>query len=535
MRMSHFPLRLIKLFFPVFLICLLTWNVSAENRIVRIGALANEGYDACLEKWIPTVAYLTKKIPPYTFQLVPLSFEEIKPAIAGRSVDFVICNPGIYAEMEALYGASRIATINQSVPDGYSSVYGGVVFTRADSRIHALRDLKGRRFAAVDPDSLGGWLVAWRELKSIGVNPAEDFSQLTFTGQHDKVVYTVLSGRADAGAIRTDILERMARSGKIRLEDFRILAAGHVHADRSEKEFPLLLSTRLYPEWPFAKSAQTPKDLARRVAVALMSMEKNDPAALAAESGGWTYPMNYQPVHDLMMELRVGYYGKLKHPSWEELLKKYWQEVLLALLALFIVTGALVMVLRLNRRLVSIRKRLDTELAERAKIQAEIERSEEQYRLLIENLLLGVFVHTDGRIVYVNPAFVTLFKASSPEQAIGLRLIDFVAPELFDTVEERRRTMIRENRPLPPLELNLRCLDGSVITVVSSPMPMVFRGQPSILAAVQDITDRKRDEIELQKARKLLQLYAREIERLNAGPSDRANGDIPDQGSDARD
>ena len=530
--MSHFPLRLTKYFFSVLLICLLTWNVSAENRIVRIGALANEGYDACLKKWIPTVAYLTKKVPPYTFQLVPLSFEEIKPAVAGRSVDFVICNPGIYVEMEALYGASRIATINKSVPDGYSSVYGGVVFTRADSPIHVLGDLKGRRFAAVDPDSLGGWLVAWRDLKAIGVDPAEDFSQLTFTGQHDKVVYTVLSGRADAGAIRTDVLERMAHSGKIRLQDFRILAAGHAPADWNEEEFPLLLSTRLYPEWPFAKLAKTPQDLARRVAVALMSMEENDPAALAAEAGGWSYPMNYQPVHELMMELRVGYYGKLKHPSWQELLKKYRQEVLLALLALVIVTGAMVMVLRLNRRLASVRKRLSAELEERRKIQAEIERSEEQYRLLIEHLSLGVFVHTDGRIVYVNPAFVTLFKASSAEEAIGLRLIDFVPPELFDTVEERRRTMIRENRPLPPLELNLRCMDGSVITVVSSPMPIVFGGQPSILTAVHDITDRKRDEIELQKARKLLEIYAHEIEGLKAGLSDRASRD---QRSDAKD
>jgi phosphate/phosphite/phosphonate ABC transporter binding protein len=521
--MKHlFWVKLIKRLLPALLICLLPLNVCAREEIIKIGALANRGYDDCLKKWAPTAAYLTKRVPPYTFRIVPLSFEEINGAIQQQNVDFVICNPSIYAEMEALYGVGRIATVSNKVLNGYYSVYGGVIFTREDSGIHTLKDLKGKRFAAVDPDSLGGWLVAWRELNRVGINPSRDFAGLTFTGQHDKVVYAVLSGKVDAGAVRTDVLERMIHSGNIRLQDIRVLGAENIRVLPNEKEFPLLLSTRLYPEWPFAKLMKTPKDLATRIAVALMSMDRGDPAAVAADSGGWTYPMNYQPVHELMMELKVGYYGKLKHPSWEELLKKYWLEALLSLLLLFVVSGALVAVLLLNRRLRIVKKKLDAELVERGKIQAEIERSEEQYRLLIENLLLGVFVHTQGKIVYANPAFVTLFKASSPNDVIGMRLIDLVPPELFDTVEERERIMIEEKRPLPPLELNLRRMDGAVITVVFTPMPIVFRGQPSILTALHDITDRKRGEIELQKARKLLEIHAREIDVLKTRLTERA-------------
>jgi PAS domain S-box-containing protein len=103
-----------------------------------------------------------------------------------------------------------------------------------------------------------------------------------------------------------------------------------------------------------------------------------------------------------------------------------------------------------------------------------------------------------------------------------MRLIDLVPPELFDTVEERERIMIEEKRPLPPLELNLRRMDGEVITVVSAPIPIVFRGQPSVLTAIHDITDRKRGEIELQKARKLLEIHAREIDVLKTRLTERA-------------
>ncbi len=482
-------------FILAILICLLPLNIFAQEQIIRIGALANRGYDECLKKWEPTAIYLTKKVPPYTFRIVPLSFNEIKQAIQNERVEFVICNPGIYVEIEALYGASRIATINNKVLGGYYSLYGGVIFTREDNRtIHVLSDLKGKRFSAVDPDSFGGWLAAWRELNRIGIDPARDFTSLTYTGQQDKVVYDVLSGKADAGTIRTDILEGMIKAGTIRLGDIRILAAEGIDIAHNKMEFPFLLSTRLYPEWPIAKLMKTPNELATKIAVALMSMDRYDPAAVAAESGGWTYPMNYQIVHDLMMELKIGYYGKLRQLTLTDLLKKYWLETLATLFIFLITSGALLLVLRLNRRLATIKKELDSELAARKKIQAEIQRSEEQHRLLIEMLPLAVFVHTHGKIVYVNPAFLTLFKASSPDDVIGMRLSEFTPPELFDTIEERRRIMTEEKLTLPPLELDIRCMDGTVITVVSTPMSIIFQDQPAILTALYDITERKQSE-----------------------------------------
>jgi len=142
--------------------------------------------------------------------------------------------------------------------------------------------------------------------------------------------------------------------------------------------------------------------------------------------------------------------------------------------------------------------------------------SEEQHRLMIESLPLAVFVDTKGKIVYANPAFLTMLKASSPDEVIGMRITDFVAPQLFDTVMNRRRSMADGECAPQPLELNLRCMDGTSVTVVSTPISIVFQKQPAILTALYDITERKSKEIELQKVNKLLQIYSREMEDLQA-------------------
>jgi len=130
------------------------------------------------------------------------------------------------------------------------------------------------------------------------VNPYTDLSRLAFGGIHDKVVFAVKEGRVDVGTVRTNILERMARSGDIHLQDFRIIAP------RRHAVFPFVRSTRLYPEWPFSKLQHTSNELAQQVAVALLSMPPGHAAAEAGNYASWTIPLDYQQVHELFQELK---------------------------------------------------------------------------------------------------------------------------------------------------------------------------------------------------------------------------------------
>ena len=316
-----------------------------DQQAVKIGVLAKRGAAVTLTKWGPTADYLSERIDGRRFQIVPLDFHQIHPAVEQGRVDFVLANPSFYVQLETLYGVSRIATLKNRLSGGAYEAFGGVIFTRADRRdVTTLADLPGKRFAAVEANSLGGYHMAWRELRTAGIDPYRDFAELRFSGTHDKVVYAVLERDVDAGTVRTDTLERMAAEGKIDLSRVRLInAPGH---EGDDQEFPLLHSTRLYPEWPFARVAHAPGDLTERVAVALLEMPADAPAALASKSEGWTIPANYQPVHDLLRELRIAPYQDYGRITPMDVLRLYWHWLLLAAAVLTLVT---LLALRANR------------------------------------------------------------------------------------------------------------------------------------------------------------------------------------------
>src|SRR5208283_222039 len=245
---------------------------------IKIGVLANSGTEKCRKMWTPTAKYLSKKLQEHTFTIVPLTFDNISAAVRNDEVDFVLSNPFIYMDFAVKYGISSIATLKNNLSNEYS-ILGGVIFTRSDnSQIYKLRDLNGKKFVAVAPYSLGGWLAALRELKKGGIDPYKDFAGLQFLGNHESVIYAVLEGKADAGTASTNKFADLIRSGKIKLRDFRVIVPEWIGIS---KEFPYPISTRLYPDWPFAKLRRTPEDLATKVAIALLSMEGTDDAAHA--------------------------------------------------------------------------------------------------------------------------------------------------------------------------------------------------------------------------------------------------------------
>jgi diguanylate cyclase (GGDEF)-like protein len=316
---------------------------------VRFGVLANKGVENALKRWNPTADYLNQQLPGHLFKLVPLRFEEVEPAVKSENIDFILTNTSHYIELESLYGVNRILTLI----DSGLTVFGGTIFCMADRNdIHSIQDLKGKTFMAVDQFSLGGWRSAWRELKEQGINPLKDLKSLEFGGSHNDVVASIMSKKADAGTVRTGTLEKLARDGKVNLKSLRILN------ERKYAGFPFLVSTRLYPEWPLAKLKHTSDNLSKKVSIALLHMPEDSRAAQAADISGWTIPLDYYPVHELMRELHVRPYENFGKVTIRSIIAQYWYMIITIFIVLLAMSSFLLYIGRINRRLKSMQEEL---------------------------------------------------------------------------------------------------------------------------------------------------------------------------------
>lgn len=334
------------MFFGVIMFPVVALGASVD-RLVNVGVLSFRTPEKTMERWSPTIDTLTRVIPGHTFVLLPMNYTEINPAVENKNIDFILTNTGHYIELEANENIKSMVTLVKSIDGVSTKKFGGVIFTRADrSDINSVMDLRGKIFLAVKKSSLGGFLVAWEEFLAHNIDPISDLGSLTYNGlPHDDIVFKVLKGDADAGTVRTSVLEQMEKEGHIDLDDFKILNQKHT------KGFPFIHSTKLYPEWPFSKLSHVSDDLAEKVTIALLNISSTNLAAVAGNYDRWVPPLNYQSVHDLFTTLNTGPYKNFATFTFQDVVKKYLVENLIALVIFVVAVVFLVRIIQLNRSL----------------------------------------------------------------------------------------------------------------------------------------------------------------------------------------
>lgn len=336
------------LFFAVngFLLCLLLAGFSGRVAAadVRIGVLAWFGNESAQAQWRGLDDALQRQMPGLVVSLHYDDMAGLERAVVDGAVDFIITNPGHYVALEARHGITRIAT--QVITPGQDSMFavGSAVIVRTERiDLQSLEDLRGKRVAATVADGFSGWQVIWAALKALGIDPEEGDVSPLFTGfPMTRIIEAVDGGASDAGILRGCLLEHLIRQGVVPEGRYRVLSVRDAAA-------PCLMSSPVYPGWAFAAVRQTPEALARKVLIALLSLQGIDPVL------GWSVPADYHPVHEMLRSLHVVPYDFLREHRLEVQIQRYWPVaagvVVLLLLWLLYTLRVEVLVLRRGREL----------------------------------------------------------------------------------------------------------------------------------------------------------------------------------------
>ena len=280
----------------VVLFCLCHY-LSAEEAL-RLGILAFRPKEQALAQWQPFATYLQNTIKkPIALQIY--NYPEFTQAVENHEVDIILTNPGHYIVLKNKYilSAPLVTQITQK-ENNLLTHFAGVIFTRQGSSLTTLKDLKNKKIAVANENSLGAYQMQAYELACNGIVLHK--TQLMIAGlPQDKVVEAVLTHKVDVGFVRTCVIEDMVNEGKLALSDI------HIINEQKDSKFPYIRSTKLYPEWPLVVVSGFDEHIARALTIALLALPSESEAAKRAQIYGFTVPADYKGVEDILRTLRV--------------------------------------------------------------------------------------------------------------------------------------------------------------------------------------------------------------------------------------
>ena len=127
------------------------------------------------------------------------------------------------------------------------------------------------------------------------------------------------------------------------------------------------------------------------------------------------------------------------------------------------------------------------DITERKKSEASLRESEERFRSLADASVEGILIHDGGVVIDANPAIARMFGYEVSE-LIGRNVLQLIAaPESLPTLLEQMRKRSTEAYEVVGIRR-----DGSRLDVEISAREIMYNGARARVAAVRDITERKR-------------------------------------------
>ena len=298
-------------------------------------------------QWDPLVDYLNRNLRGFRIRLLALPLDELVAAIDSHRVDFILTAPNQYIQLSHSHAiSSPLVTLINSEDGKPLRAFGGVIVTPAKSReIHGLRDLIGRRVATPNSKSLGAFMMQNLECLRQGIDLARDAKILETGMPHDRAVEALLRGDADAALVRTGVVEMLVREGRIRPGELRIIN------DQNLPRFPLALSTRLYPEWPLLAMPHVDEQAANAMTAALLQLPLGGEVARASGIHGFSIPLNYTPVRELLETLRQPPFDVPPRFTAGDVWEKYRLPATVAIFMSALVLQLTLLLMHKNRRL----------------------------------------------------------------------------------------------------------------------------------------------------------------------------------------
>lgn len=157
-----------------------------------------------IKRFSPLRIYLSKKLKRGIIIKIGYSYANHIKSIGLNKVDIAFVGPSEYVLLLNEYGYQK--TVGTLDVNG-KPFFRGKIIASKDAPIFSIKDLIGKSFAFVQKESTMGFIVPKKMLLKAGVK-LSSLKYYNFVGTHENVVYGILAGDYDAGAVKEEVYNR---------------------------------------------------------------------------------------------------------------------------------------------------------------------------------------------------------------------------------------------------------------------------------------------------------------------------------------
>ena len=250
-------------------------SAQAQGKIseFRIGILGGENAsdrlrsNACIEEKTEALLGVPTKL------FAPADYNGVIEGLLGGNLDLAWLGASGYAKVY-LTNPNAVEPVLTKINTDGSFGYYSIGFTRVESGVKTLADMKGKKFGFGDPNSTSGYLIPSIEIPNAGydMKPGKHFGDVVFTGGHEQTIVAVVNGDIDAGVTWADGLgnwEDGFNSGALR----KATDAGLVDMTQLRE----IWRSKIIPEGPIVVRKDLPTDVKLKMVGMLASLPSMDP------------------------------------------------------------------------------------------------------------------------------------------------------------------------------------------------------------------------------------------------------------------
>jgi phosphonate transport system substrate-binding protein len=164
-----------------------------------LGMVPSREIGRMMENLGPLSSMLTSRIGIPVEPFVATNFTGLIEAMGTGRADIGIFGPFALVLAEERHKVRIVAKSIRRSRGSFVTSYRAAINVRVDSPFKTLADLKGKRFAFVDPASASGYLFPYIMLTDAGFNPERDLRTI-FAGSHDAAIVAVYKKDVDASS-----------------------------------------------------------------------------------------------------------------------------------------------------------------------------------------------------------------------------------------------------------------------------------------------------------------------------------------------